>query len=298
MQHPSRHFIYYLLSKRSLDVPGVVETLRSLYLPVPPDDAELGAFYQNIVASKKQLRLPPKFNPLSPDDRTAAFLREWGLRDIWANGPYMKAAKALLTNPGPRRMVCVLLLSALNIKNIAHRTRKRFEMSTRDMNPKVVQLFSHYFWNYDAVDRDLWARYLISWVPGRTDDMITALKAPRTAGGVALAVNAADQAGAGETPSIVIYSTAREYAFKMFMNHALGASHAGNTLGALQALDMIIKADNELDKRRGGGAELLEEFQRLESDYMAPTLPSFADIPGLVADTVIDVSSEEVQENE
>lgn len=272
-----------------------MDTIRDLGLPSPPTDAELEVFLHDLEVAKRRLSIPPKFSPLSPNDRTTEFLRKWGIRDIWANGPYMRSARSLLDNPGPRRMVCTLLLSALNIKSIAQRTRRRFGMHQRDMNPRVLQLFSHYFWNYDAVDRDQWARYLISWVPGRTDDMVTALKAPRTVGGVALAVNAADQAGAGETPSVVIYATAREYAFRMFMNHALGTPHAGNTLGALQSLDMIIKADNELDKRRGGGADLLEEFRRLEADYASPSLPGYEDLPRLGSDSIIDVPAEESQ---
>ena len=295
MNHPAKHFIYYLLSKRSLTIDGILEVIDDYGLGIPTENDQRRHFKKQLSKYKKKLVIPPGFKPKNPNPETDEFLQKWGLVDIWENTRYMRAARNLLENPGPRRMISVLLLSALNIKTISDRTRDRFSMSHKDMNPRVVRLFSHYFWNYDALDRDEWARYLISWVPGRTDDMVTALKAPRTAGGLALALNAADQAGAGETPSVLIYSAAREYGFRMFMNHALGTPHPGNTLGALQSLDIIIKADTELDKRRGGSAELLEQFDRLEAEYAKPSIPSLDEIPQLVAEKVdvIDVTSEE-----
>lgn len=302
IKHPSKHYIHYLLSRRSLTPSQIVDRLRALDLPAPPKDGNNPSeLEQQIAETKAEMRIPFGFSPRDPEHtESVEFLRRWGISDIWAGGPYMKHARALLDDPVPRRMACTLLLAPLTMKAISARIRNRFRKTEMEMNPRVLKLFSHYFWDYSAIDRDHWAYVLTAWVPGRTEDMMAALKAPRTQGGAALAITIADQSGSGETPSAIIYSTAREMAFQMFMSHALGRSHAANTLGALQALDMIIKADTELDKRRGGSSDLLDELERIEIIYDRPHAVSAGELytnPAIPEKSIIDVAPDEGRES-
>lgn len=267
--HPSKHYIYYLISRGGCTPEKVVERLSTLGLPFPPNDPkELQSFSDSVVRAKKALILPPSFRPKDKShEPSQEYLRKWGIGDAWANDKFMRAARKLLEKPAPRRMLFALLLSPLSEKGVAQRVRSRFGFTEKEVNPRVVRLFSHYFWNYNALDRDQWATIIARWMPGRSDDLMTVLRLPRTKGGVAMALSVADQTGAGSTPATVMYDTIREAAFQMFMSHAVAKPHHMNTLGALQALEMIIKADAELEKHRGGASDLMEEIANIRLIY-------------------------------
>lgn len=299
--HPAKHYIVYLISRRSLGVPQILDRLQNMNLPVPQkgDKEARETLEAQIHQVKDSMSFPPGFNPRVASEETKEFLRYWKIQEAWEDGPYMQSAKALLFNPPVLRMARTLLLSPVNHKDVADRIRKRFNMKPAEMNPLVLKLFGHYFWDYGAVDREMWVKILTQWMPTRCDDMIAALKAPRTTGGAALAVALVDQSAAGETDSITIYSTVREMAFQKFMEHMMAKSSLQNTNAALMSLDMVIKADNELDKRRGGGAELLAEITRIKPIYDKPDVLKASDLytnDSLPEGSYVDVPDEPVDE--
>ena len=122
-----------------------------------------------------------------------------------------------------------------------------------------------------------------------------------TQAGAALTVSAADRGGSQSLNSVTMYSAIRDQGFRMFMAHALNdAPGLHRTQGALFALNIITQAEEELDKRRGGSAELLEELHKIETVYDHSELVTVADLHSVRASlpAVIDAESRDVTEEE
>lgn len=301
LRHPSRHYIYYLFSKRSLDVPAIILRLRELHLPVPTVEESLIDFTKNLYAERKRMRFPAGFDPRNPNEGTTTFLKRWKIRGMWGPDRFVSGATDMLLEPTIRRMLEVMLLGPLSIADIAKRARNRFGLDQATMNTRVVQQFMHYYWDYGALSTEEWREMLYRWLSGYNNDMLMALNAPRTQAGAALTVSAADRGGSQSLNSVTMYSAIRDQGFRMFMSHALNdAPGLHRTQGALFALNIITQSEEELDKRRGGSAELLEELNKIETVYDHQPLISVTDLPSVRASlpAVIDTEGEDVTDTE
>lgn len=269
LRHPSRHYIYYLMSKRNRGVADIVAHLGDLMLPMPQKEDALKILVANLVKERDLVAIPPDFDPTAKkrSSNTEEFLARWRINDMWSGHPDVGRAIDLLEIVQVRRMLETLLLGPLSMGSIAQHVRQRFGLSSDEMNTGIVRAYSHYFWDYTALSTSEWRTVVIEWCPGTSDDYMMALLAPRTPGGAHLAVAAADRGG-NSLDTVTQYATARDYSFRMFMQYALmGKPGLSTAQSAMLAFNMMRGAEEELDKRRGGGAELLEELKKIEAQH-------------------------------
>jgi len=303
LRHPSRRYIYYLFSKRTMDVATIIAHLEELRLPAPPDAETAEKFRDELLAERRRMRFPVQYDPFVLNPETRAFLREWKIEGIWAKDDFVLHALDLLFEASIRRMIETMLLGPLAIPDIARRVRERFGLPERAMNTAVVRAYGHYFWDDSALTLDEWRWFAFHWTRGRCNDYITALSAPRTPAGAAMAISVADRGGGQSLSPVVMYSAMRDHGFNMFMQHALNDSPGlARTQAAMFALEIVTKSQEELDKRRGASAELLEELNKIETIYDSRKMTTVHELPqlrrGLPPPAVIDTHGEDVTDPE
>lgn len=296
LRHPSRHYVYFLFSRRTMDVATIIKQLRELSLPVPfeADEAGLKVFAKELLDARVKMKFPAGYNPLAPNEQTRAFFKRWKIADMWAKDEFVGRAIDVLNEPRIRRMMETMILGPLSVRDIAMRVAKRFGLRETAMNTRVVRAYMHYFWDDTVMTETEWRRFV-----GGNSDYMTALTAPRTPVGAALTIAAADRGGGQSLNSVAMYSAIRDQGFRMFMEHALYDRPSLNrTQAALFALNIITTAEEELDKNRGGSAELLEELYKIETVYDTQKVTTIHELPtirkSLPGPPVIDAEAEVV----
>jgi hypothetical protein len=303
LSHPSRHYIYYLFSKRTLDVPAIVAHLGELRLPVPQNDVMLHSFVKTLLKKRKEMHFPVGYNPLEPNEETRAFLKRWKIEGMWSCDEFVGRASDLLFETQIRRMIETLVLGPLSVHDIAKQVQRRFGLNEAGMNTRVVRSYMHYYWDDTALSPDEWKVFTQAWIPGANNDFLLALNAPRTPAGAALAITAADRGGGQALTSVLMYSTARDQGFKMFMEHALHERPSlSRTQAAMYALQIVTQAEEALDKRRGGSAELLEELYKIETIHDHRKMTTVHELPqtrkSLPQPAVIDIGVADPERDE
>lgn len=290
IKHPAKYYILYLLSKRSLGPQEIVDKLSKLGFPLPLTDSQILLFAGSISAEARDLVFPPGYNPrgYKKHKPTEEFLRQNNILDLWTKDPYVLSAIKVLKTPNLRRMLEVMLLGPLRYEDISNRAIQRFGLGRKEMNARVVREFAHYFWNYDALNRGEWLEILRSWYPqiseyGDTTSMElqASFNAPRNTAGAALTLWLADS-GAGEPmKETTMFKLTRDISFWGFMQQAFnGRPMTESKSKSLQALlDSTIRSQEQLDQRRGGSAEVLEELRRFETIYDSGKLTAINEIP-------------------
>ena len=281
LRHPSRHYIHYLLSKRSYDIATLVRMLGDQYLPVPQTDEHLKPFVADLKAIRDGIAPPHDFDPYARPLNLATqhYLDRWGIRGMWTADPYVCLAVDYLMEPQIRRMLEVLLLGPFTISSVARLVRRRFQLDIEAMNPRVVDAYAHYFWSFEAMSIPDWMAFVPAFIHGDTTDYRTALMSPRTVSGMTTTLAVADRGG-DELNAAARYSATRDLGFRMFMEHALLQKPSmGRTQGALLALQIMTASEFELAKHRGGSAELLEELRKIDTVYDATPMKSVQDLP-------------------
>ena len=309
IRHPSRRYIYYLISKRSLGAINIIVTLKELGLPVPPakvmvpklgfvDNPEYEEFTDTLAAAQNRMRFPPRYDPRTPGNKpTAGFLDSLRIRSMWERDPFVCAAADILCEPSMKRMLEVMILGPLNYESIARRMARRYGMPIHLMNPRVVQAYAHYYWDFDAVDREDWDVLLHDWMPGRNIDYAVSLSAPRTKYGAALSAWMAD---GGVTPLKDVYSirAMRDESFRHFMQAATSYQPGQRTSEAMRNyFQVFLQAQEAIEMRQGGTAEVLEELRRIEAEYDHTPMTTVHELPS-GSMSVIDAYSEPVDTEE
>lgn len=270
ISHPARHYIYYLLSKRIYDVKGVIKQLEEIGLPYPRDsEYHFDELTREILRTRAGMTFPGAFNPRAkpPTAETAAWLKEWKLRDIWSGAPAVTAAIALLTEPHVRHLLEMLLLGPLSASAISSRLAARFDLPFASMNASVVRAYAHYFWDVTALNPTQWRAFIAANYQQTKSELMAALQAPRSSAGAAFVIAIADKDPQLLTPA-ERYEAASTMAFGMMMHHSLaGEGSTGHTYAAFTALNMMRMADEELARHRGASTDLLDELRRLETVY-------------------------------
>ncbi len=302
LRHPSRHYIYYLFSKRTMDVVTIVQHLGELRLPVPQTADKLEQFVNHLTEVRRKMRFPAQYNPLDINDPTRKFLCRWKIAGMWERDEFVGKAADILFEPSIRRMLECLILGPLAVTDIAYMVQRRFGLQESAMNAQVVRAFMHYFWDDTALDQEEWRWFVYSWMHGFNDDFLTALNAPRSPAGAALTIAAADRGGSQSINPVSMYSAIRDQGFRMFMEHALhDKPGVSRTQGAMFALQIVTQAEEELEKRRGGSAELLEELHKIETVYDTTRVTTVRELPqirkSLPSPAVVDVEGEPVEDD-
>lgn len=281
LSHPSKYYIYYLFSERRLDVGAIVQLLGDSGLPVPQTEKQLGYFVQVLLRERKKMRIPAGFNPTQRplNKQTQRFMKDWRIKGMWLHDPMVdRALDILVGEPLLRRFLEILLLGPLGRSYIAARARQHFELSERELNTGVVRHFEHYFWNRSQLNIQEWKDIIFNWIPGRNDEMLAALTAPHDQVGAAVSLNAAGMQNS--LSSVTIYQTARDQMFRLMMEHCLqDRPSLARTQAAGMALQAVTHAEEQLDRHRGGGAELLQELQRIDTVYDNRPLTTVNELP-------------------
>jgi hypothetical protein len=135
------------------------------------------------------------------------------------------------------------------------------------------------------------------WMGGYISDYRTSLLAPRTPTGAALSGWVAD-GGLEPLRDVHRFRAIRDTSFLHFMSCAVNHRPGQSTADSMLKYFMVItQAQEHIDMRQGGSAEVLEELRRLEPVYDESPMTTALELP---ADSlsVIDVVGEEVKTEE
>ena len=279
----------------------IVSRLEALNLPVPhqtelTDETEYTQFVGKIRQFQYNLDFPTRYQPAdSTCLSTRRFLESLGVVSMWQQDSFVQAAADIITEPVLKRHIEVLILGPLNFVAIANRMRRHFNLDSRSMNPRVVQAYAHYFWNYDALDKQSWETLIHSWIEGRNNDYLVSLNAPRTKYGAALS---AWMAEGGVTPLKDTHAirAMRDESFRHFMQVTTMYNPGVKSSEAMRNLfTVFLQAQEAIEMRQGGTAEVLEELRRIEADYDTSTMRTVHELPS-ASISVIDAHAEEVTE--
>lgn len=274
----------------------IVNTLRDLGVPLPQKNDDLMKFIEAVVRARQELVFPVNFDPTTEvlNESTRSFLDDLQITSMWRQDEFVKCAYDLLFEPQIRRMIEALLLGPLSPLSIANRVRGRFGLSEAAMNVRVIKSYSHYFWDTTALSPPEWKTLIAHWLPDLDNtDYLAALNSPRSIAGAALTLAMVDRNADSLSPT-TRYEAIRDHSFSMFMEHALlqTRSNVQRTQGAFMAFQMVRMADEEITKHRGGSADLLEEFKKLETELDHTKIKSVKDLPSLMLPPVIDAEFE------
>lgn len=281
--HPSRHYIYYLMSRRTMSTVDIIEHLKSMDLPVPRKEDEFNTFVDSLTATRKKMAVPSDFDPEQTpvNSSTSRFLKKWKIYDLSVRDPQCLRMMDLATNDFRlRQFLETLLLGPLQLHDVAARAQSYFGLSDRELNVGVVRAFSHYMWDYGGLSDEQWLGILYHGYNLPRYNLIQTLVGPRDSAGAALSL--ANAGVEGSLASNAMYATARQGFFKMMMGHfTQNKVSVDNTQGAFMALQGLMNAEDRLDRHRGASAELLDELNRIETIYDKKKVPSIRDVPSL-----------------
>lgn len=290
----------------------IVAQLMELGLPVPTSSgsepesesesssnsstSRYSRFVDHIRSIQQDARFPKGFNPRNKQhEPTLMWLKKHRILDMWNQNRMARAAYDYLLDPQISRMLMVLLLGPISYGAIAHRVSKHFDLDPLVMNPQVVRYFSHYFWNHGLLNTAEWRVVLKDWMLYDTTDMTMAVQSPRSTVGAALTICMADQGVSESLKEVVAYRYVRDSAFMEFAKAATYLYTGMNKSIAMSTLvDAMVKGQEQLDQRRGGSAELLEELRRIEATYDHAQLTTVKELPLDRVPEIIDVESFEI----
>lgn len=287
ISYPSRHYVYFLLSRQIHDTKAIAAALEDLNLPTPGTGAETDRFVEQVLKVRAAMRINFRFNPTAdePNDSTTAFMRLWGITDAWRNSPFLARAMDILWAPQVRRMVELLLLGPMTPRGVAERVAARHSLSESAMNAGVIRAYKHYFWDFSSMNLPEWKHFLNMHYPDGSFDFVSALNAPRSTAGLAFVLSIVDK-DPRLLSAVQRYEMASAAGFKKFMEHVFGGSGSRDTYAAFAALNIMRMADDELQKHQGADTEFILELQRIipaydtgrplsikDHAYMRPSLP-------------------------
>ncbi len=278
-EHPARHYIFYLLSRRQYRITEIAAQLIRQNMPVPSGTEEFEAFKGEILKAQKQMVFPPGYNPRDlTHEPTAQWLRLHRIYDIWAGEPEVTYAIDVLDQPSLRRELEIMLLGPLRLSDIATRLVELHGLDPAVMNVATVRYYSHYFWNIDALPTQQWPK-LLAGIPG-SDDYFSVFSAPRSQVGAAMSVYIATRGGSGIPKETVMFRYVRDCCFMEFIKvTSARAPGMGKSAAMAGLVTSLISSQEQVDMRRGGSAELLDELRRMETRYDERRLTTAAELP-------------------
>lgn len=279
LEHPARYYIFYLLSRRQYRVRDIIALMIQQNMPVPAGEDEFKALMRAIQQAQDQMRFPPGYNPRDRSHApTAEWLHQHRIYDFWAGEPEVTYAIDILDQPSLRRELEIILLGPLRYADIATRLTDLHGLDPVVMNVATVRYFAHYFWNIEALPIKSWTKLLAS-IPG-SDDYFSVLNAPRSQVGAAMSVYIATNGGSGIPKETVMFRFVRDCCFMEFIKvTSARAPGMGKSAAMAGLVTSLIAAQEQVDMRRGGSAELLDELRRIETRYDGRRLTAAAELP-------------------
>lgn len=279
LEHPARYFIVYLLAQRRYRAKELVSLLLRQNIPVPAEQPAFDEFLVQIETMQRELALPPGFDLSNLRHApTANWLREHRIYDMAAREPSVTFAIDVLDQPTIRREMEIMLLGPLALDDIAKRLALTHGLDRQVMNPATVRYYAHYFWNPETVPANKWPKILAA-MPD-SDDYFAVFKAPKSQVGAAMSVYVATRGGSGIPKESVMFRYVRDTCFMEFIKVAATRYPGMQKSVAMQGLvNSLISAQEQVDMRRGGSAELLDELRRMEPRYDESVLTRAEELP-------------------
>ena len=295
--HPSANYVHFLLSKYTstqLPTANVLKLLGELGLPVPQDLEHLHVTLDRLEKLRKELQRPSFFTPRGAKRPASklAYLKKWGIEEAWVQDSAFINAQAILqgAHADVRRALCVALLGPIKRSAIAERIREHFGLTHVQMNPRVVLLFEHYFWNAGRIDIAKWREFFsASWYPpfSYLDDFLTVLELPRSTVGGYTALDYALRSG--ETPETTkVYGLMKHRVFSMFLEAARPAVKASVYSRAASVATLFSTyrdIEEEQERLQGGNSTLIEELRLLTVAYDETAPKTFHALPRMLTAT-------------
>lgn len=287
INHPARHYIYYLLSTRRYTTTELLEHLQFHDLPLPPDRRGIVELTRRVLKVGKDMTPPSVFNPTSklPNEDTLRFVTRWGIRDAWSKNKYYARAFECMKDHPVRRFLQVCLIGPMRLEDISKYARMHFDMSEDDMNLGVVRMFAHYFWNMGAIHREHLFTIISRWM-GNPAEYRQAYSAPPTAGGVVLTLRAAGVPG--DLPEVVVYEAIKDAMLvKTLLHITTPNAKLGDTQAALLALQGSVVAGERVTLAQGASSELMKHLDAISTRYDTRPNATLKELP-------IDIQGEDV----
>jgi len=280
IEHQARYYILFLISQQRYTHSEILGLLVQQNIPVPTDDKEFEALRKEIIQAQRGLVPPPRYSPHNLSHvPTASWLRELKVYDWWAHESAVYFAVDVLDQPSLRREMEILLLGPLRYGEIATRLRTLHELPEEAMNLSVVRYFAHYFWNVEALPAHRW-KTLLAELPGGGEDYRSVREAPRSSVGAAMSLFIATQGGSGVPKESIIFRYIRDACFMEFIKLTTAQIPGVAKSNAMSSLvSSLVAAQDQVDMRRGGSAELMDELGRLTARYDNRPLTMAAELP-------------------
>lgn len=267
LEHPARYYIFFLFAQRRYKANDVLAQLIRQNMPVPRDKKELDAFIESLEQTHKEMIFPAGFSPTNMKHvASAMWMREHRIYDMAAREPHVTYAIDILDQPSIRRELEIMLLGPLAFEDIARRLVLLHGLDSEVMNVATVRYYAHYFWNIETVSMQRWPALLNS-IP-ESQDYYAVFQAPKSQVGAAMSVFVATKGGSGVPKEQVMFRYARDTLFMEFIKVSATRFPGMQKSMSMQALvNSLIATQEQVDMRRGGSAELIDEMRRLETRF-------------------------------
>lgn len=289
IKHPARTYIYYLMSKRSLDANTILATLVDQDFPTPQGKKNIEAWILLLRNVQSRLQFPPGYNPKDLKHApTVEFLKAHHIYGMWAGDEWVRRASELIWVPQIREALDLMLLGPLNYATISERLAKHFLLPFNVMNPKVVSNYAHYYWDYQSMSTADWSEILADWcvLPAANYKKKLAMRSPRNTTGAAFTLWLSGLSGDSMKEGIS-FRMMKDMSFQEFIESFLTLKPGMGKANALRSLfEVVLQSQEQIDIRRGGSAEVLEELRRIDTlyDRNRPTQAHELPIARLVAE--------------
>lgn len=279
LEHPARYYIFFLFAQRRYKTKEVLSLLFRQGMPLPRDQKEFDAFAADLDRVQAEMKFPPGFtlNNLAHIP-TADWLRDHRIYDMAAREPHVMYAVDILDQPSLRRELEIMLLGPLDYGDIAKRLVTLHGLDPTVMNRATVKYYAHYFWNSEALSMQRWPALLQS-LPF-SEDYFSVFMAPKSQVGAAMSVYVATRGGSGIPKEQTMFRYVRDTCFMEFIKVAATRYPGMQKAMAMQGLvNSLISAQEQVDMRRGGSAELLDEIRRMETKFDERRLTQAEELP-------------------
>jgi hypothetical protein len=282
LEHPARYYVYYLFSQRRYRTHEIIAMLRRQNMPVPAEEAKYAIFEDTLKRLQSALVFPPNFDPTRYNAHapTAEWLRKYRIYDMWAREPNVTYAFDILDIPSVRRSLEIMLLGPLSLPDIARRLSAVHGIDPSILNVGTVRYYAHYFWNMECVPLPKQPEILRQMQGVDNEDYFAAYNSPRSQVGASMSLYIATRGGSGVPKEAEMFKYMRDCSFMEFIKTVATRYPGMNKATAMQALlSSVIAAQEQVDMRRGGSAELMDHLRRLETRYDERSLTTAADLP-------------------
>lgn len=279
IEHPARYYILWLFAQRRYRATDVLSQLIRQGMPVPRDTKEFDAFKEELERCQREMAFPPGFDPGNLGHiPTAEWMRKHRVYDIAVREPHVMFAVDVLDQPSIRREMEIMLLGPLTFPDIAKRLCQHHGLDHQVMNGATVKYYSHYFWNVEALSMQKWPA-LLQTMPF-SEDYFSVYLAPKSQIGAAMSVYIATRGGSGVPKEATMFRYMRDTCFMEFIKVSSQRFPGMQKTVAMQGLvNAMISAQEQVDMRRGGSAELLDELRRLETRFDEKKLTVAEELP-------------------